>query len=269
MSSWALNTDWEEMLLIKSGVRMRESCMIAVADARSTSGGGMIVQRWVNCKGGLQIFAVYFWHSDGWTARSEALLEAVTVRTSETRRVQGWLLVIPAWSRTPSCKEGGLMKELWSFEFQLQIEYPRWSGSGANVRPFGFMQVMEDYVRLKTASVWEVWGQMQARTAYDQMEKQKSCKRIKDEKEVKLTGEDGEAARKARNYKIVSKEDGMVYWKIWRTFFPNREIWRHGGMQKVERSYTWRDEQSLEQVVSRNWRRSFGEVWSGKRAHER
>ena len=46
---------------------------------------GRIAQAWVNVRGGLRIFSVYFWHSEGWTSRNEALLEAVLKRTPTTK----------------------------------------------------------------------------------------------------------------------------------------------------------------------------------------
>ena len=36
-----------------------------------------ITQAWVNVRGGMRVFSVYFWHSEGWTPRNEALLVAV------------------------------------------------------------------------------------------------------------------------------------------------------------------------------------------------
>ena len=30
------------------------------------------IQAWVNVRGGMQVFSVYFWHSEGWTPRNEA-----------------------------------------------------------------------------------------------------------------------------------------------------------------------------------------------------
>ena len=36
---------------------------------------GRLAQAWVNVRGGLRLFSVYFWHSEGWTPRNEALLE--------------------------------------------------------------------------------------------------------------------------------------------------------------------------------------------------
>ena len=41
---------------------------------------GRIAQAWVNVRGGVQVFAVYFWHSE------EALLEAV-VKRAESHKV--------------------------------------------------------------------------------------------------------------------------------------------------------------------------------------
>ena len=38
---------------------------------------GRIAQAWVNVRGGLRVFSMYFWHSEGWTPRNEAVLAAV------------------------------------------------------------------------------------------------------------------------------------------------------------------------------------------------
>ena len=43
----------------------------------SIPGSGRIAQAWVNVRGGLRVFSVFFWHSEGWIPRNEALLEAV------------------------------------------------------------------------------------------------------------------------------------------------------------------------------------------------
>ena len=37
--------------------------------------GGRIAQTWVNVRGGMRVFAVYFWPSEGWTPRNDALME--------------------------------------------------------------------------------------------------------------------------------------------------------------------------------------------------
>ena len=46
---------------------------------------GRIAQAWVNVRGGLRIFSVYFWHLEGWTSSNEALLEADLKRTRTTK----------------------------------------------------------------------------------------------------------------------------------------------------------------------------------------
>ena len=45
---------------------------------------GRIAQACLNVRGGLRIFSVYCWHSEGWSSRNEALLEAVLKRTRTT-----------------------------------------------------------------------------------------------------------------------------------------------------------------------------------------
>ena len=49
------------------------------------SNEGRIVQAWVNVGGGLRAFFLSFWHSRGWTPRTEALLEAVLEQARKTR----------------------------------------------------------------------------------------------------------------------------------------------------------------------------------------
>ena len=46
-----------------------------------------IAQARVNVRGSLRVFSVYFWHSEGWTPRSEALLEAVEKHARVTKHV--------------------------------------------------------------------------------------------------------------------------------------------------------------------------------------
>ena len=58
------------------------------------SNEGRITQAWVNVRGGMRIFAVYFWHSEGWTLRNEALLEAVLKRARVTQHP--WLVACDA-----------------------------------------------------------------------------------------------------------------------------------------------------------------------------
>ena len=46
---------------------------------------GRIARSWVNVRGGMRIFSVYFRHSEGWTLRNETLLEAVVKQARTTR----------------------------------------------------------------------------------------------------------------------------------------------------------------------------------------
>ena len=46
---------------------------------------GKIAQAWVKVQGGLRVFSVYFWHSEGWTPKNEALLEAGVLRARVTQ----------------------------------------------------------------------------------------------------------------------------------------------------------------------------------------
>ena len=48
---------------------------------------GRISQAWVNVRGSLHLFSVNFWHSEGWTPRTEALLEAVVKQAKDTRHL--------------------------------------------------------------------------------------------------------------------------------------------------------------------------------------
>ena len=55
---------------------------------------GRITQDWVNARGGMRVFSVYVWHSEGWTPGTEALLEAVLKRSRVT--IHPWLLACDA-----------------------------------------------------------------------------------------------------------------------------------------------------------------------------
>ena len=56
--------------------------------------GGRIDQAWVNARGGPRIFSVYSWHSEEWSSRNEAPLEAVLKRTRTTKHP--WLIACDA-----------------------------------------------------------------------------------------------------------------------------------------------------------------------------
>ena len=55
---------------------------------------GRIAQAGVNVRGGLRIFSVCLWHSEGWSSRNEALLEAVLKRNRTTKHP--WLIACDA-----------------------------------------------------------------------------------------------------------------------------------------------------------------------------
>ena len=44
----------------------------------------IIAQAWVNVRGGLRVFAVYVWRSEGWTLRNEAVMKAVVTQARTT-----------------------------------------------------------------------------------------------------------------------------------------------------------------------------------------
>ena len=78
---------------------------------------GRTAQAWVNVRGGLRIFSVYFWHSNGWASRNEALLEAVMKRTRTTKHP--WLMVCDANTGAEDFE-----KSLWFGKDQLHVIAP-------------------------------------------------------------------------------------------------------------------------------------------------
>ena len=55
---------------------------------------GRITQAWVNVRGCIRVFSENFWHSEGWSSRNEALLEAVLKRALITKHP--WLVACDA-----------------------------------------------------------------------------------------------------------------------------------------------------------------------------
>ena len=51
---------------------------------------GRMAQAWVNVRGGIRVFFVFIWHSEGWTPRNDALMEVV-VKQARTPR-HPWLI---------------------------------------------------------------------------------------------------------------------------------------------------------------------------------
>ena len=59
-----------------------------------TGSEGRLTQAWENVRGGLRVLSVYFWHSEGWTPKKEALLEAVLMQARTTKHP--WLVACDA-----------------------------------------------------------------------------------------------------------------------------------------------------------------------------
>ena len=55
---------------------------------------GRIAEVCVKCHQGIHVFAVYFWHSEGWTTRSEELVKAVLRRVANTKSL--WIVACDA-----------------------------------------------------------------------------------------------------------------------------------------------------------------------------
>ena len=52
----------------------------------------------VKCQEGIHVFAVYVWHSEGWSVRTEELMKAVLRRVTNTKNL--WIIVLtPIWNR--------------------------------------------------------------------------------------------------------------------------------------------------------------------------
>ena len=79
---------------------------------------GRIAQARVNVRGELRVFSVHFWHSEGWTPRNEALLEAVVNQAKGTRHP--WLITCDA-NMSPEEFE----KSLWLQREQMHVVAPK------------------------------------------------------------------------------------------------------------------------------------------------
>ena len=78
---------------------------------------GRIAHAWVNVRGGMRIFPVHFWDSEGWTPRNEALLEAVVKIARATKHP--WLIACDA-IMSPEDFE----KSLWFRKNQMHVIAP-------------------------------------------------------------------------------------------------------------------------------------------------
>ena len=87
-------------------------------DCKHTSGGVFVAhdsgerrvaQAWVNFRRCLRVFAVYFWHSEGWTPRKESLMEE-TVKQARTTR-HPWLMACDANMDRQNVRKSAWFKE--------------------------------------------------------------------------------------------------------------------------------------------------------------
>ena len=101
---------------------------------------GRIAQVWVNVRGGLRVFSVYFWHSEGWTPRNEALLEAVLKQARTTRHQ--WLIAYDA----NMCPED-FENSLWFQREQMYVVAPKDASTCMSKGPKGeWVERTYDYV---------------------------------------------------------------------------------------------------------------------------
>ena len=101
---------------------------------------GRIAQAWVDVGGGLRVFSVYFWHSEGWTPRNEAILEAVLKRARTTKHP--WLTACDA----NMCPED-FEKSLWFQREQMHVVAPQEASTCRSKGPEGeWIQRTHHYV---------------------------------------------------------------------------------------------------------------------------
>ena len=78
---------------------------------------GRIAQVWVHARGGMRLFAAYFWHTEAWFPRDKAILEAVLKRTRATKHP--WLIACDA-NMSPENFE----RSLWFRKDQMHVRAP-------------------------------------------------------------------------------------------------------------------------------------------------
>ena len=91
---------------------------------------GRIAQAWVNVRGGLRVFSLYFWYSEGWTPRNEALLEGVLRQARTTRHP--WLIACDA----NMCPED-FKWSLWFQQEQMRVVAPKEASTCRSKGPKG------------------------------------------------------------------------------------------------------------------------------------
>ena len=127
---------------------------------------GRIAQAWVHVRGGLRVFSVYFWLSQGWFPRNEALLEAVLKRARITKHP--WLVAcdgnmkwifrnlgfqkeqmhVVAPIEPSTCMSKGPKGEL------IERIYDYVIASGSLEGKISQMEVVDDRVHIKQCLLW-------------------------------------------------------------------------------------------------------------------
>ena len=111
------------------------------AVASSPGNEDRITQAWVNVRGGMRVFSVYFWHSEGWIPRNEAMLEAVLKR--ELPDILGWWHVTVIWPQWNLKKK----KKLWFQRNRMHVVAPEKASTWRSKSAKGeWIEKVYDYV---------------------------------------------------------------------------------------------------------------------------
>ena len=114
---WQSTATWEQWLEQKKGA------FVSIPGSE-----GRLTQVCVNVRGGLRVFSVYFWHSEGWAPRNEALLEAVLKQARTTRHP--WLIACDA----NTCPED-FVKGLWFQREHMHVVAPKKASTSRSKGP--------------------------------------------------------------------------------------------------------------------------------------
>ena len=99
---------------------------------------GRLVQARIRVKGGLQVFAIYFRHSEGWSQFNQARFEVLMQQTRRT--TCPWLAACDTNMEPEAFSQGSWYSEKYMTikrreeKFTAQINLARWSAGGNNVR---------------------------------------------------------------------------------------------------------------------------------------
>ena len=171
----------------------------------------------------------------------------------ETRRIRVWLLVMPTWSQTLSCTEGGLMKVLSS-------------KGGANVRIHGGMQRLV-VKKLQCGSHWGLWFKPAPARFFFQWDARKGLQEVRILKVPKpvrwvrggkaLSVEDSrQGARNVMSKKEMRRRAGPKNPRLKQSLRWSRVSRTRGGLFQLlgRRTFHWSEvERAYEQVEKVMW----------------